>query len=81
MFNKNFKKIFIVACKQVNRKNSWSFQCRTLKNTINHLLVKQSETTTYQPKALEKPNIVDIESVITKHHKTSHGLRPIWLKK
>ena len=48
-----------------------------LKTAISHLLVKQSETTTYQPKALEKSNIVDIESVITKHHKTSHRLRLI----
>ena len=29
---------------------------------------------TYQPKAFENPNIVDIKSVITEHPKTSHKL-------
>ena len=34
--------------------------------------VKQSEIITYQPKACEKLNIVDMKSVITEHPKTSH---------
>ena len=41
----------------------------------NRRSVKQSEIITYQPKTFEKPNIVDIKSVITEHpHKTSHKL-------
>ena len=36
--------------------------------------VKQSEAITYQPKAFENPNIVDINSVIIEHPKTSHKL-------
>ena len=36
--------------------------------------VKQSEIITYQRKTFERPNIVDIKSVITKHPKTSHKL-------
>ena len=35
---------------------------------------KQSEIITYQPNTFEKPNIVDIKSVITEHSKTSHKL-------
>ena len=31
---------------------------------------QQSEIITYQPKAFENPNIVDIKSVITEHTKT-----------
>ena len=34
--------------------------------------VKQSEIFTYQPKAFENSNIVDIKSVIAKHLKSSH---------
>ena len=53
-----------------------------LRSTINHLqerktqneIIKQSEIITYQPKTFEKPNIVDIKSVITEHRKTSHKL-------
>ena len=36
--------------------------------------VKQSEIITYQPKAFENPNIVDIKSIITEHPRTSHKL-------
>ena len=38
----------------------------------NRKSVKQSEIITYQPKAFENPNTVDIKSVITEHPKTSH---------
>ena len=40
----------------------------------NTKLLKQSEIITYQPKAFENPNIVDLKSVITQHPKTSHKL-------
>ena len=40
----------------------------------NRKSVKESEIITYQPKAFENPNIVDIKSVITEHPKTSHKL-------
>ena len=36
--------------------------------------VKESEIITYYPKNFENPNIVDINSVITKFPKTSHKL-------
>ena len=35
---------------------------------------KQSEIITYQPKAFENPNIVDIKSVIAEYPKTLHKL-------
>ena len=35
-------------------------------------LVKRLKIITYQPKPFEKPNIVDIKSIITEHPKTSH---------
>ena len=35
-------------------------------------LVKRLKMITYQPKPFEKPNIVDIKSIITEHPKTSH---------
>ena len=34
--------------------------------------VKQSKTTSQQPKSFENPNIIYIKSVITEHPKTSH---------
>ena len=37
----------------------------------NRKSVKESEIFTYQPNTFEKPNNVDIKSVITKHPKTS----------
>ena len=37
-------------------------------------LVKQSCVITYQPKAFENPNIVDVQSSATEHPKTSHKL-------
>ena len=40
----------------------------------NRKSVKQSKIITYQPKTFEKPNSVDIKSVITEHPKTSHKL-------
>ena len=40
----------------------------------NTKLLKQSEIITYQPKAFENPNIVDLKSVITQHPKTSYKL-------
>ena len=40
----------------------------------NPKLVKLSEIITFQPKAFENPNIVDIKLVITEHSKTSHKL-------
>ena len=49
-----------------------------LKNTINHLLekntktVKQLKMITYQPNTFENPSIVNIESVIINHPKISH---------
>ena len=36
--------------------------------------VKHSEILTYQPKALKKPNILDIKSVITEHPKNLQKL-------
>ena len=40
--------------------------------------VKQSEIISYQPKTFEKPNIVDIRSIITEHPKTLNKLsKPI----
>ena len=35
---------------------------------------KRSKIITYQPKTFENPNIVDINSTITEHPKTSHNL-------
>ena len=35
-------------------------------------IVKRLKIITYQPKPFEKPNIVDIKSIITEHPKTSH---------
>ena len=40
----------------------------------NRKSVKQSEMITYQPKALENPNIFNIQSIITEHPNTSHKL-------
>ena len=37
-------------------------------------LVKQSCVITYQPKAFENPNIVDVKSSATEHPKTFHKL-------
>ena len=49
-----------------------------LKNTINHLqerkTQKPEEIITQQPKAFEKPNIVDTKSVIREHSRTLHKL-------
>ena len=36
--------------------------------------VKQSKILTYQPKAFENPNIIDIKRNIAEHPKTSHKL-------
>ena len=36
--------------------------------------IKKSKIINYQPKAFQKPNIVDIKSVITRHLKTSRKL-------
>ena len=50
------------------------------KNTINHSgkktkkMVKQSKMITEQPKPIEKPNIVDIKSVIKEQQKASRKL-------
>ena len=38
----------------------------------NRKLVKQFETSTYQPKTFENPNITNIKSVITEHSKISY---------
>ena len=40
----------------------------------NSKSVKQSEIITYQPKAFENPNTVDVKSDITEHPKTPHKL-------
>ena len=40
----------------------------------NRKSIKQTKIITYQPKTFEKPNPVDIKSVITEHPKTSHKL-------
>ena len=40
----------------------------------NRKSVKQSKIITYHPKPFEKPNIVDIKSVITEQPKSSHKL-------
>ena len=40
----------------------------------NRKSVKKSEIITYQPKAFEDPNTVDIKSIIAEHPKTLHKL-------
>ena len=67
------KKRFIVACEQLDPCNSKKhYQSFIRKN--NRKSVKQSEIVTYQPKAFENPNTVDIKSIITEHAKISHKL-------
>ena len=75
------KKRFIVACKQISRKNTDTrnakehYQSFIRKNPTK--LVKESKIITYQPKNFENPNTVDIKSIITEHPKTSHKLSNI----
>ena len=48
--------------------------CQSFIIKKNRKSAKQSEIITYQPKAFQNQNIVDIKSVITKYQKTSHKL-------
>ena len=66
---------FVIACNQINRKNTWScnakehYQSFIRKKNIKS--IKQSKIVTDQPKTLENPNIVDTKPIITEHPKTS----------
>ena len=80
LFNEKFEgKRFIVACKQVNRKYTWSSQCqRALSIIYKKEKHKTSKTIkNNQGKTFENPNIVDIKSTITEHPKTWHKLSKI----
>ena len=74
-----WQKIFIVACKRINRKKIPD-PCNAIEpsqlfiSNKNINSVKQSKLITYQPKTFENPNIVDIKLVITEHPKTTHKL-------
>ena len=75
---KRLEKRIIVACEEINRKISdplnakKHYQSFIRKEKIKS--IKHWEIITYQPKAFENPNIVDIKSVITEHPKDSHKL-------
>ena len=75
---KSLKKRFIVVCKNINRKIADSCNAKEHYQSFirkkNTKSVKQSKMITYQPKAFENPNTVDIKSVITEHPKTSQKL-------
>ena len=74
---KRLKKRSGVACNQTNRKNTWFFYAKEHCQSFIRNKNTKSEIITYQPKTFESPNIVDIESVITEHPKTSHKLSKI----
>ena len=73
------KKDFLSLANKINEKY---LILVTLKNTSlsiiynqkNRKSAKQSEIITYQPKAFQNPNIVDIKSVIREHPQSSHKL-------
>ena len=68
---KRLKKIFNVACKQINRKIP--DPCNA-KEQYQSFIRKKNRKSVKQSKTFDYPNIVDIKSVITDHTETSHKL-------
>ena len=69
------KKIFTIACNQINRKIAHPINTEEHDNSYlkrkNKGVVKRSKIITQQLEAIENPNIADIKSIIIKYPKTS----------
>ena len=65
---------FIVARKQINKKNTWSSHAKehywSLTRKKKSKLVNQSEIIPYQTKIFGNPSTVDIKLIITEQPKT-----------
>ena len=72
------KKRFIVACKQINRRNTNPGNAKEHYQSFirnkNTKSAKQLETITCQSKTFEHPKVIHIKLFITEHPNTLHKL-------